>query len=245
MKPKTQIKSHQSPIPQKVDGAQSSIKKKHIQRKDINSWAWCFAKGPLKYSHNLGLVMGTHTCITFSSKPTKRNMTEERGIVYVKYEGWQVTHEDKMPKTIQAFPREGDHQYVPCPKIKPHPKNVWQSFKNPLAHPKCVDHLWLKCNLEEFLYLKRSLMDSKAYTLTLSSTKINCIERWSKVWVISFIGPMMWYCPLRMERCWGPVRWCSGKLDSEPKQIKDLLKDQLVYAWIRLNNDDPFHMSPM
>jgi hypothetical protein len=37
--------------------------------------------------------------------------------------------------------RERDHQYVPRPKIKPYPKNVWQSPENPLAHPKCVNHL--------------------------------------------------------------------------------------------------------
>jgi hypothetical protein len=28
--------------------------------------------------------------------------------------------------------------------------------------------------------------------LTLSPTRANWVERWSKAWVISFIGPMMW-----------------------------------------------------
>jgi hypothetical protein len=50
-------------------------------------------------------------------------------------------HEDKMPKQLGCFPRKKIHQYAPCFKIKPHPKNVWQSPKNPFAHPKCVNHL--------------------------------------------------------------------------------------------------------
>jgi hypothetical protein len=29
-------------------------------------------------------------------------------------------------------------------------------------------------------------------TLTLSPTNVNWVERWSKAWVISFKGPMMW-----------------------------------------------------
>jgi hypothetical protein len=47
----------------------------------------------------------------------------------------------KCPKQLGHFPREKDHEYVPHPEIKPHPKNAWQSLKNPLAHPKCVSHL--------------------------------------------------------------------------------------------------------
>jgi hypothetical protein len=47
----------------------------------------------------------------------------------------------KCPKKLGSFPKKEDHQYAPCPKIKPHPKNVWQSPKNPLAHPKCEGHL--------------------------------------------------------------------------------------------------------
>jgi hypothetical protein len=34
-------------------------------------------------------------------------------------------------------------------------------------------------------------------TLTLSPTKVNWVERWSKVWVISFIGPAMWVSSIR------------------------------------------------
>jgi hypothetical protein len=26
-------------------------------------------------------------------------------------------------------------------KIKLHPKNAWQSFENPQAHPKCISHM--------------------------------------------------------------------------------------------------------
>jgi hypothetical protein len=65
------------------------------------------------------------------------------------------------------LPKEEDHRYAPCPKIKPHPKNVWWSFENPLAHPKCINHLWPKCNPKESLCLMKSLMDFKVYTLTL------------------------------------------------------------------------------
>jgi hypothetical protein len=28
-------------------------------------------------------------------------------------------HEEKMPKATWASPRKKDHQYVPCPNIKP------------------------------------------------------------------------------------------------------------------------------
>jgi hypothetical protein len=31
---------------------------------------------------------------------------------------------------------EEDHQYATDIKIKPHPKNAWQSPKNPVAHTK-------------------------------------------------------------------------------------------------------------
>jgi hypothetical protein len=87
-----------------------------------------------------------------------------------------------------------DHWYVPRPKIKLHPKNVWQSFENPLAHPICINHLWPKCSHEEFLCLKKSMLDSKTcifYTLTIP-TRANWVEGWSKARIISFIGPIMW-----------------------------------------------------
>jgi hypothetical protein len=47
----------------------------------------------------------------------------------------------KCPKELGRFPRKKDHQYAPRPKIKLHPKNAWQSFENPLAHPKCINHM--------------------------------------------------------------------------------------------------------
>jgi len=40
----------------------------------------------------------------------------------------------KYPKQPERFLGKEDHQYAPCPKIKPHPKNAWQSLENPLAH---------------------------------------------------------------------------------------------------------------
>jgi len=34
-------------------------------------------------------------------------------------------------------------------------------------------------------------------TLTLSPTRTNWVERWSKAWAISFKGPMMWLSSAR------------------------------------------------
>jgi hypothetical protein len=42
----------------------------------------------------------------------------------------------KCPKQCEHLLGEEDHPYAPCPKIMPHPKNAWQSFKNPLAYAK-------------------------------------------------------------------------------------------------------------
>jgi hypothetical protein len=47
----------------------------------------------------------------------------------------------ECPKQHGHLPKEGDHRYASRPKIKPHPKNAWQNFENPLAHAKCIDHL--------------------------------------------------------------------------------------------------------
>jgi len=47
----------------------------------------------------------------------------------------------KCPKQTEHFPKEKDHPYVLCPKIKFHPKNAWQSPEIPLANPKHVNHL--------------------------------------------------------------------------------------------------------
>ncbi len=87
---------------------------------------------------------------------------------------WNVTlglHSWPAPSQALALvvsPRLGlqHHRYAPCLEIKLYPKNSWKSLENLLAHPKCISHLWPKCNLEEFLRLERSLMDSKACTLT-------------------------------------------------------------------------------
>jgi hypothetical protein len=47
----------------------------------------------------------------------------------------------KCPKQLEHLAREKIHQYAPRFKIKPHSKDAWQSPKNPLAHPKCVNHM--------------------------------------------------------------------------------------------------------
>jgi hypothetical protein len=65
----------------------------------------------------------------------------------------------KCPKQPGHFPGKEDHRYTPCLEIKPHLKNVWQSPKNPLAHPKCI--------IKEYLYLEKTLMDFKGYIFTL------------------------------------------------------------------------------
>jgi hypothetical protein len=84
-------------------------------------------------------------------------------------------------------------------KIKPHPKSVWQNFENPLAHPKCVNHLRPKCNPKEFLCLKISNGFQSLHfdILTLSPTRANWVERWSKARIIPLIGPKMWVSSIR------------------------------------------------
>jgi hypothetical protein len=42
----------------------------------------------------------------------------------------------KRPKQCGHLLRKEDHQYAPRPKIKPRPKNAWQSPENPLAQKK-------------------------------------------------------------------------------------------------------------
>ncbi len=53
--------------------------------------------------------MSPHTCIIFLSKPSKNDRKEEGGIVQVRYKGWWVTHEEKMPKATRAFLKRGRH----------------------------------------------------------------------------------------------------------------------------------------
>jgi len=47
----------------------------------------------------------------------------------------------KCPKPLGHLLGKENHQYVPCSKIKLHPKNAWQNLENPLIDPKCVSHL--------------------------------------------------------------------------------------------------------
>jgi hypothetical protein len=100
----------------------------------------------------------------------------------------------KCPKQLGCFLGKGYHRYAPCPKIKPHSRNVWQILENPLAHPKCIDHLWPKCSLEKFMpgEIPNGFQSLHFNTLTLSPTRANWVERWSQTRVISLIGPMMW-----------------------------------------------------
>jgi hypothetical protein len=72
----------------------------------------------------------------------------------------------KCPNQPMRILTEENHRYAPHPNIEPLSKNASQSLKNPFTHPKCISHLWPKCNLEKSLCLKISLKDSKAYTLT-------------------------------------------------------------------------------
>jgi hypothetical protein len=58
-----------------------------------------------------------------------------------------------------------NHIFI-LPPQQLHSKNAWQSFENSLAHSKCVNNLWLRCNVEKSLCLQRSLMNSKVCTLT-------------------------------------------------------------------------------
>ncbi len=44
----------------------------------------------------------------------------------------------KCPKQLGRLLGEEDHQYAPHLEIKRHPKNVWQSLENPLAHSKFI-----------------------------------------------------------------------------------------------------------
>jgi hypothetical protein len=100
-------------------------------------------KGPKKNSHDLGPIMSPHIYITFLLKLAKKRQ-ERRRRRYCPCEIKKVDElhiRTKCPKQHGRLPREEDHQRVPLLEIKIHPKNVWQSFENPLAHPKCVNHM--------------------------------------------------------------------------------------------------------
>jgi hypothetical protein len=132
----------------KVDGAQSSINKRPIPLKEIDNQAWHPSKGPKINSHDPRPMLSLNTYKIFLSKLTKRNLKKKRWIVQVKKESRWMTHEDKLPNATCAFPKEENNWYVPWFEIMTHLKNVWQNPQNPLAHPKCVNHLWLKCSHE-------------------------------------------------------------------------------------------------
>jgi hypothetical protein len=154
-------------LPKKVDGAQSSIERRLVPQKDIRSRTQSLNKGPWKYSHNPKPIMSPHTCIIFLLKPAKKNRKEKKEVLCMWNRKFNKQHmKKKCPKQLGHLPRKENHWYAPCPKIKPHLKNMWQSFENPLAHPKCIRHLWPKCIPKESIYLEIALMDSKAYTLT-------------------------------------------------------------------------------
>ncbi len=58
--------------------------------------------------------------------------------------------------------------------------------------------------------------------LTLSPTRVNWVERWSKVRIILFIGPTMWVYLLGMERHnLGLAQWSLGLFNNGLGQIKD------------------------
>jgi hypothetical protein len=86
---------------------------------------------------NLGRV-----AIIFLSKLTKRDKKKEKGILFMWNKKVDEVHmKTKCPKQLWHLFKKEDHQYVPCLELKPHAKNVLQSFENPLIDPKCVNYL--------------------------------------------------------------------------------------------------------
>jgi hypothetical protein len=118
-------------------------------------------------------------------KPAKKDRKEVLSVRDKKVD--ELHMRTKCPKQPRDFLGKEDHQYAPCLEIKPRPKNAWPSLENPLAHPKCVNHMRPKCNLKEFVCPKKSWMDSLHF-----NTRVNWVKRWSKTCVISFIGLTMW-----------------------------------------------------
>jgi hypothetical protein len=111
--------------------------------------------------------MSPHTYITVLLKFVERNKKEKKKVISKWGKKVDKRHMmTKCPKQLVCLPRDEDHWYAPHFEIKFHPKNVQQCPKNPLAHQKYVSHMWPKCSFEEFICMKRSLMDSKACTLT-------------------------------------------------------------------------------
>jgi hypothetical protein len=88
----------------------------------------------------------------------------------------------ECPNQLGHFLGEKYHRYAPHLDIKFHPKNARQSLENPLAYQGIF---MLKNILNELQSLHFD-------TLTLSLTRVNWVERWSKVREILFIGLTMW-----------------------------------------------------
>jgi hypothetical protein len=147
--------------PNSLEKHMGQKKKRPIPPKD-DSQVWCpLKKFPWSWTH----IVPTYMHKSFVKTCQKRQ--EKKGILFTWDKKVDKLHMKlECPKQLKCLPREEDHQYVPCLEIKLHLKNAWQSFKNPLAHPKHVSHLWPKCNLKESLCLERSLINSKACTLT-------------------------------------------------------------------------------
>jgi hypothetical protein len=134
--------------------------------------------------------MSPHIYIIFLSKPAKRDRKEKgKGIIWVNKKVNKRHMKTKCPKQLVHLPKEEEHQYVPHLNMKPLSKNAWQSPKKPLTNPKCLSHLWPKCNLEESLCLNihEGFQNLHFNTLTLSPIRNNWVERWSKVRIISLI----------------------------------------------------------
>jgi len=74
--------------------------------------------------------MSPHTCIILLLKLAKRNKKEEEGDKKVD----ELHMNIKCPKQPGHFLGKEDCQYASRPEKKFHPKNVWQSLENPLAH---------------------------------------------------------------------------------------------------------------
>jgi len=112
----------------------------------------------------------------------------------------------KCPKQLGHLPGNENHPYVPRLKIKHHLKSAKQSLENPLTHPKCVNHLWPKCNHKKFFMPKKipnGFQSLHFDTLTLNPTRANWVKKWSKAWVISFKGPTMWVSSTRnIKKTW-------------------------------------------
>ncbi len=114
--------------------------------KDISSWTWRIGKGPWKDSHNFGLIC-PHILSKLSCWIPPKEIGKKKDVLFVWNKKVNKLHmKTKCPKQPGHLLGKKNHRYAPCFEIKLHSKNVWQSPKNPLAHLKCVSHLWPRCN---------------------------------------------------------------------------------------------------